>query len=150
MTRAVIDHPLVSHHLEPKHYRTVLLVLPGLSIRICARCTGITIGSIAGLAWLSTGQHIAAWWALFGVIDWLAYRFGIWRGTTTVRIGAGVLLGLYQALLLASIIHWHFPSETLMAGCILLMIYIIGGMSRIGYSHDDELQWLGWRCFSKC
>ena len=148
MTR-VIDHPVISHHLEQEHYRTILFSTRTVAVRLCARCTGIVLGTLLGLAWLWAGHHVTAWWALLGTLDWLAYRFGLWRGITLIRIVSGMLLGSFQALILDAVAQWQVSSAVLMTGCFLLSIYIIGGMSRISYDDDGRLCWHGWRTGSR-
>ncbi|MFB6139381.1 MAG: DUF2085 domain-containing protein [Halosimplex sp.] len=91
---------LLSHH-EPHEYdRCHRLAVGGRTVRLCARCSGVYPGILAGAALALTDTAPAAWPWLVGcgpapaLVDWAATTLTPRRGTNAVRTASGALLGL--------------------------------------------------------
>lgn len=90
---------LLSHHEPDEHYRCYAPTVAGRRIRLCARCSGIYPGIVAGLVVYLLGPTWAASIAFVAVlpmpaiVDWTVTRFTPRRGSNPVRTATGLLLG---------------------------------------------------------
>ncbi|QLH79891.1 DUF2085 domain-containing protein [Halosimplex rubrum] len=91
---------LLSHH-EPHEYdRCHRLAVGGRTVRLCARCSGVYPGILAGVALVLTDTAPAAWpWLVAcgpapALVDWAATTFTLRRGSNAIRTASGALLGL--------------------------------------------------------
>lgn len=94
---------LLSHH-EPTDYdRTYRALVSGRSVRLCARCSGVYPGILAGLlAATATGWRPALVWILLlplpALIDWTVTRFTDRSGYNAIRTATGFGLGVGYGL----------------------------------------------------
>jgi len=77
----------------------------GRTVHLCARCSGVYPGIVAGVALFTTGTAPALWpWLVFlpapALTDWAATAAGERRGHNAVRTGTGTLLGFAYGLAL--------------------------------------------------
>ena len=89
---------LLSHH-APCDYDHTLTVM---GVRICVRCTGITIGAVVFTLLLVAFpylQHFMPLWLPFvlplpAVVDFTTHELGWWKSSNVVRWISGVLVGI--------------------------------------------------------
>lgn len=117
---------LFSHHLKHEHYRCLKFHIKGQKCNICARCTGIAIGTVLSVIFTLLAGPIPTWIALFGSIDWLLYRFGIWRGNNFIRVAAGICIGIFYTDWIISIIGWHIDLQLIGVSAVFGLIYLVG------------------------
>jgi len=90
---------ILSHHEPCRWYRCYNVGLFGRRVRLCARCSGIYPGIIAGLLAYVVYTvpinmlYIIAIAPLPALIDWSLTTFTAHRGTNSVRTITGLLLG---------------------------------------------------------
>jgi len=91
---------LLSHHEPQEYYRCHRLAVGGRSVRLCARCSGVYPGILAGAVLVLTDTAPGAWpWLVAcgpapALSDWAATTFTPRRGSNAVRTLSGALLGL--------------------------------------------------------
>ncbi|WP_436925887.1 DUF2085 domain-containing protein [Halosimplex amylolyticum] len=91
---------LLSHHEPGEYYRCHSLSLGGRTVHVCARCSGVYPGILAGVALVLTGTGPAAWpWLVAAgpapaLVDWAVTTFTRRRGSNALRTASGALLGL--------------------------------------------------------
>lgn len=90
---------LLSHHEPDEYHRCHRLSVDGRTVYVCARCSGVYPGILAGLALVGTGTAPATWpWlAVVGpapaLVDWAVTTLTDRRGSNRVRTATGALLG---------------------------------------------------------
>lgn len=90
---------LLSHHHHSEWYRCYAPIVAGRQLHVCARCSGIYPGILAGLlayAYGPTGYSRLALVAvapLPALLDWVATNFTRRRGVNALRTATGGLLG---------------------------------------------------------
>lgn len=95
---------LLSHHEPHEWYRCYRPVILGRRVRLCARCSGIYPGIVAGvLAYLSgppslVSIALVATLPLPALVDWLLTTFTARRGYNAVRTATGLSLGFAYGL----------------------------------------------------
>ena len=114
----VVNLLWLSHHGPLEEDRCIVTRLKGKPHLLCARCTGIVVGMVCGAAlWTWEIPTPTSLWLLPvpAFADWTAYLLNLWRGTNTLRLVNGFLLGLAYvgflfALLRGSSIWVLFPA----------------------------------------
>ena len=113
---------LLAHH-EPEEFdRCHALTVRDRTVRLCARCSGVYPGILAGLALVATGTGKPLWPLLVAVgpapalADWAATQ-GDRNGSNAVRTATGLALGAAYAVGLA----W------LLTGGPLWLLAVAGG-----------------------
>jgi len=90
---------LLSHHLPHRRYRCYRLQLRGHRVDLCARCTGIYPGILAGLLGYFFAPQpftefvLVVTLPLPALIEWSVTSLGTSRGYNAVRTATGGLLG---------------------------------------------------------
>ena len=90
---------LLSHHEPGASHRCHAPVVFGRRVRLCARCSGIYPGIVAGLATFLlgparlSGLAVVAALPLPALVDWTATAFTPRRGSNRVRTATGAALG---------------------------------------------------------
>lgn len=90
---------LLSHHVLGRRYRCYSLSVFGRRVHLCARCSGVYPGILAGLlAHLGgpsavTGLAVIALVPMPALVDWAMTTFTDRRGSNVVRTATGVALG---------------------------------------------------------
>ncbi|HIH45429.1 MAG TPA: DUF2085 domain-containing protein [Candidatus Methanoperedenaceae archaeon] len=100
---------LLAHHEPERFDRTILVRFSGMSIRLCARCTGIYLGILStvvlflfGLRLPQTAEVVvAAFFPLPAMLDWSLDRYGIWKGANSSRLISGLMVGVSYVTLWA-------------------------------------------------
>jgi uncharacterized membrane protein len=111
---------LLSHHHPDEYHKCYRLSLGSRQLRLCARCSGIYPGIVAGLAVALLVP--AAWWILPAIVVLPAPAIGHWVWThTTERVGyngvrtlTGLLVGLAYGLGVVRFVA-TFPNPALFA-----------------------------------
>lgn len=107
---------LLAHHEPERFDRTILIRFSGKSIRLCTRCTGIYFGILVTVILLLSGFHlpqtaevvVAAVFPLPAMSDWSLDRYGIWKGTNSIRFISGFMMGASYAALWARLFRDPF------------------------------------------
>jgi len=101
---------LLSHHVPPEHDRCYAPVVLGRRVYLCARCSGVYPGIVAGVVVPTVGPGVP-WTALLvalfplpALLDWTLTAFTDRRGTNGVRTLTGVLLGFGYGLGLTALV----------------------------------------------
>jgi uncharacterized membrane protein len=96
---------LLSHHEPAEYDRCHRLRVGSRTVHLCARCSGIYPGILAGIAIFllgvgSSGVQIAAIAVLplFALVDWAATTFRPITGSNRIRTITGGLLGIAYGL----------------------------------------------------
>lgn len=95
---------LLSHHEPAEHYRCYAPVVFGRRVRLCARCSGVYPGILAGLLAVLVGPAALSRFAVVAVLplpallEWAATAFTDRRGWNGVRTATGALLGYGYAI----------------------------------------------------
>lgn len=95
---------LLAHHRPSEYHRCYSPDIAGRRVQICARCSGIYPGIVAGFlahAFLPDGYSSVLWVALFplpALLDWTVTTFSGTDGSNPVRTATGMLLGYGYAL----------------------------------------------------
>ena len=95
---------LLSHHPVGERDRCYSPALRGREVHLCARCTGIYPGIVAGLVAFGYGPAPAtSFWLVtllpFGaLLEWAVTTFTTRRGYNVVRTGTGLALGFAYGL----------------------------------------------------
>jgi uncharacterized membrane protein len=127
---------ILSHHSFARLSHTFRISVGTRNVYVCARCTGIAIGMIAGLAYVNV---LAEWFFQYPVlifvftspaaIDWLLQVFKWRESTNSRRLITGALIGqTYLVGLIALVRHW-LPLLTIYAiafaayGAILYAVF---------------------------
>jgi uncharacterized membrane protein len=117
-----LGYLFLAHHSHKNISHTILIQISGKSLRLCARCTGITLGFglgllfIRGLLGLFTSFPVLiAIFPLPGALDWLLQVFRVRESTTPRRIVTGALIGNLYAVLGVSLVE----------GSLLLLSYFL-------------------------
>ena len=127
---------ILSHHSFARLSHTFRISIGTRNVYICARCTGITIGMIAGLAYVNV---IAEWFFQYPVlifvftmpamIDWLVQVFKVSESTNSRRLMTGALVGQTYLVGLIALVRGWLPLLTYYAiafaayGVILYSIF---------------------------
>lgn len=135
---------LLSHHTNEEHYRCLLVPTGGRPLRLCARCTGITLGAVVSAAWLLFVGELPTWLALLGCVDWLLYRFGLWKGLNAVRLASGMLLGLFYVDSVTSPFRGTVDAQLLVVAGALAVVFFAGWVQGIGYDPSGRLEHRSW------
>lgn len=105
---------LLSHHLPSERHRCYSPRIFGHSIHLCARCSGIYPGIVAGLAAaflapleLPTSLWVVATVPLAALAEWAATTFTDRRGTNPVRTATGAMLGYAYGIGLVELFLRH-------------------------------------------
>ena len=97
---------LLSHHVPTRYGRTLRLAVGRRTIRLCARCTGQTVGALTFLLLcltsvplrssllLPTVQVLFDSAPLLAAFDWLTQSLGERESTNSLRVLSGFLLGM--------------------------------------------------------
>jgi uncharacterized membrane protein len=102
---------LLSHHEPADHYRCHAVTVRGRRIHVCARCSGVYPGILAGV--LAAGSVPAATLVLVALLplpalaDWAVTAFTARRGHNAVRTATGLLLGAGYGLGLHRVVFAH-------------------------------------------
>lgn len=125
---------LLSHHEPEDHYRTYVVGLFGRRVRLCARCTGIYPGILAGILAWAAGPGVLTSIALVyalplpALAEWTATRVTPRRGTNAVRTATGLLLGYAYGLAAATLLlegDWRVLGAAIgygLAAAVLLVL----------------------------
>jgi uncharacterized membrane protein len=86
---------LLSHHIPSRRNRCHRIVLFGRQIHLCARCSGIYPGILAGLLF---PLHPISLWLIAvlpapALVDWAITSFRSYHDSNAVRTATGLLLG---------------------------------------------------------
>lgn len=90
---------LLSHHVPAEYHRCYAPEIRGRTIRLCARCTGIYPGIVAGLWAFFGAPLLPRHWVLVALlplpalIDWSVTAFTRRTGSNPGRTVTGLLLG---------------------------------------------------------
>lgn len=90
---------VLAHHLPSEFYRCYSPVVFGRRVHLCARCTGVYPGIVAGILAYSTGFQgsdallAVAVLPLPALVDWTLTTFRDEKGYNVVRTATGALLG---------------------------------------------------------
>jgi uncharacterized membrane protein len=90
---------LLSHHVPGERYRCYAPVVFGRRVHLCARCSGVYPGIVAGLFALLVAPAVPATLLLIAVlplpalVDWALTSLTGRRGYNAVRTATGLLLG---------------------------------------------------------
>lgn len=90
---------LLSHHVPADWDRCYAPVVFGQRVHVCARCSGVYPGIVAGLIVSALGPAVLTDLVLVAVlplpalVDWTVATFTTRRGTNSVRTYTGLLLG---------------------------------------------------------
>lgn len=95
---------LLSHHEPHEHDRCYAPTVAGRRVRLCARCSGIYPGIVAGLvafflgpSWLASIASVAVL-PLPALVDWTVTQYTTRRGSNPLRTATGLLLGYAYGL----------------------------------------------------
>ena len=117
-----LGYLLLAHHSRKNSSHTLTFQIQGKSLRLCARCTGITTGFIIGLLFLrgllelfTSFPLLIAIFPLPGAIDWLLQVFRVRESTNPRRIITGVLVGNLYAV----------GGVSMLEGSLLLLGYFL-------------------------
>lgn len=90
---------LLSHHPPAEWHRCHSVRVRGRTIRLCARCSGVYPGILAGIALFATATLTGAWpWLVAlgpapALVDWTATTLSAREGSNAGRTLTGALLG---------------------------------------------------------
>lgn len=118
---------LLSHHQRSEWHRCYKLSISGLNLRICARCSGIYPGIIAGfltnyvfpLGLYNFGLLIFL--PLPALLDWIITSFTKWNGYNVVRTLTGFLLGYGYTIALVKLLL-AFDMKVILLGVVYGLI----------------------------
>jgi uncharacterized membrane protein len=129
---------LLSHHEPAEYHRCHSPSIGGRTVHICARCSGIYPGIVAGFVLFATGTAtgyhlpLIALFPVFAIVDWAVTTFTSVRGWNSVRTVTGALLGTAYGLGLCHL---------LIAGrlSVLAVGVVYGGLAAISLWSADRL-----------
>ncbi len=117
-----LGYLLLAHHSRKNSSHTIPISFRGKSVRLCARCTGITVGLGLGLLVLkellglfTSFPLLIAIFPLPGALDWLLQVFRVRESTNPRRIVTGVLIGNLYVI----------EGASLMEGSLTLLGYFL-------------------------
>ena len=95
---------LLAHHRPAEYDRCHAVDVAGRRVHVCARCSGVYPGIVAGLTLFATGTGAPLWpWLVTlgpapALVDWAVTTLGDRRGHNAGRTLTGILLGLAYGL----------------------------------------------------
>lgn len=121
----IVNNILLSHHLNDEIDNCATIGFRGHRYYLCVRCFSAIVATI-----LSIPLHVFFPFAfpplllLLAFPDWIARRFGYWRGNNAIRSVSGVLLGTAYSLNLVEIFSLQFRMEVWLANISAIVLYV--------------------------
>lgn len=121
------NHILLSHHVGSSEAHCLVLGASSVRCLVCARCAGIIVGLLLGaLVQTFDGPLPHPLMYPLALVDWLVCCSTGWRGTNSIRVGSGVLLGLCQLENWIALVDLEWAPCLAIADLLLLWGFAVG------------------------